>query len=109
MESWFTTTQNLTSFNCIVSYNAECEPCELQFCEQGSSDCKSSCSDGEWDGSENQPTASYLNNWAVKDNMSRVVLNEPLVHLQIFDKTLPKDSRTLLKITTDYDIRTIRG
>jgi len=59
--------------------------------------------------SKNQSTASFLNDWAMKYNISRVALNEPLVHLQLFDKMLAKDSRTLLKTTTDYDIRRIQG
>jgi len=94
-------------------YDAECEPCEPQFCEWGcsgdESDCNSSSSDGEWGESKNDSIASFLNDWAMKHNISRVALNELLVYLRIFDKTLPKDSRTLLKTTTDYDIRSIQG
>jgi len=93
-------------------YDAANEPCEPDFCQQeghtsgDESEHNTSDSDSE---STPQPITHFIHDWATKHNISRIALNELLAYLQQFHKSLPKDSRTLLKTPTDYDIRTIQG
>jgi len=96
----------------ITWYDAADEPCEPDFCQQeghssvDESEHNTPDSDSE---STHQPIARFIHDWATKHNITRIALNELLAYLQQFHKSLPKDSRTLLKTPTDYDIRTIQG
>ena len=98
----------------ITWYDAENtdKPCEPQFCEQNGHSCgvksehNTSDSDSE---STHQQIACFLHDWASKHNIPRVALNELLAYLQLFHKSLPNNSRTLAKTTTDTDVHRIQG